>query len=152
MKLLEWPIPPVAAAVVPQVAPTIVAPEGPGYLATAILGAWVVLWFLDRIGRLPGRPLGERRTESFTTSDRALLMEIGASLQRSEKARMSEREVLEHMERLYNLLAYRDHEDGIERFLKFMQDTKVAHKTIDEICDRLRLIEEGLQRRGVIDG
>lgn len=135
LKLLEVPIPPIAAAVIPQVAPSFVggAPEGPGWVATFLLGGWVVLWFMDRIGKLPGRPQGERRsTSAFTDKDRELLGRISADL-----SALVELEVAAKTDKVYNLLATRDPEDGIERFLKFLQETKATRGLMVEIDHKL---------------
>lgn len=42
----------------PQTLPVEAFNNLPGWVATAFLGVWVTLWFLDRVGRLPGQPKG----------------------------------------------------------------------------------------------
>jgi hypothetical protein len=48
------PTPILVGAVVPQVIPPEVMNGLPGWAATFILGVWVVGWWLDRTGKLPG--------------------------------------------------------------------------------------------------
>lgn len=99
--LLAVPVPALVAAVVPQVQPELL--EGlPGWVATGLLGVWVTLWFLDRVGKLPGRGSGER----FTSRDR------------------------EKLDRLVHLFLFRGDEDGIERFPKFMQEARASDREL----------------------
>lgn len=134
LRLLEAPVPIIAAAVVPQLAPILIGAEevarGPGYLAVALLGAWVVLWFLDRIGKLPGRPQGERRNSAFTQSDHTMLKEIATRTQV-----------------VCELLATRD-PDGVERFARFVQDSKRSQAQHAETNAMLQKILVILDERG----
>lgn len=137
-KLLQVPVPPLAAVLVPQAAPDLVAGDGPGYLAVLLLGGWIVLWFLDRIGKLPGRESGERRSAAFTPADRATIDELAGLV----------RVNAERNRKLYDLLAYRDDVDGVERFLKYLQEARKAHTMQAEILATLQKIRAELAKRG----
>lgn len=63
MRILNLPLPVIAALLVPQMEPPQIT--GPGYLAAFFGGAWLVLWYLQQIGRLPGA--GDRRGERRLT-------------------------------------------------------------------------------------
>lgn len=121
MRLFTVPVPVFAAVLVPQLAPTLLE-EGPGYIATAILGVWVTLWFLDRVGKLPGRPQGERRSASFVDADRKKL------------------------EELYHLFLRRGDDDGIERFPKFMQEARGSDMRVVELLTETNAKLERLVR------
>lgn len=108
--LLSLPVPIFSAVLIPQITPELV--DGmPGWVAVLLLGVWVTLWFLDRVGRLPGQPDKKfwEEAESFSKSDR------------------------ERLDKVYTLLAHRDDQDGIERFLKFLQESRISHKAMDDL-------------------
>lgn len=131
--MLSLPVPPIAVAVAQTIPPEVFMGI-PDALLPFIVGAWVVLWFMDRIGRLPGRPKNERRNASFTPEDRELLTQLvdnHAMLTQLSADR-------EKLQALYNLLAHRDDQDGIERFLRFMQESRKAHRTICEVATEMR--------------
>lgn len=110
MRLLSVPVPLFAGVVVPQVSPELLD-RGPGWLATALLGAWVTLWFLDRVGKLPGASRADSNGpgSAFKDEDRKKL------------------------DSLYHLFLFRGDEDGIERFPKFMQESRVADARVVEL-------------------
>lgn len=116
--LLAMPMPFLLGAVVPQVDEHLLQ-GAPGWVATAFLGVWVTLWFLDRVGKLPGRSEGDRRVHAFTTDDREMLRG------------------------LHRLFLHRDGEDGIERFPAFMRDRKAAEA---EVASLLRQVNEKLNQ------
>lgn len=123
--LFSLPVPALAAVVVPQIDPDLLGGL-PGWLATGLLGVWVTLWFLDRVGRLPGRPEGERRAHVFTTDDRKKLEFVA-----------------DRVERLNHLFLFRGDDDGIERFPKFMQEARAADR---ETVELLRRANNSLER------
>src|SRR3990167_10497212 len=71
MRLLNLPVPIFAAALVQGVDPPAVT--GPGWFVAIFTGAFVVLWFLNVIGKLPGAIGSERRGASFRDADRTKL-------------------------------------------------------------------------------
>jgi len=78
MRLLNLPFPLLAAAFVPQIQPPEVTT--PGYIAAAMGGAWLVLWYLQQIGKLPGAN-GERRSGSaFEDDDRARAADVAETV------------------------------------------------------------------------
>jgi len=85
MRALNIPLPVIAALLVPQMeAPHV---TGPGYVAAALGGAWLVLWWLEKIGRLPGGSGGERRGHTFGDRDRARLDEVHKTVTREDAAK-----------------------------------------------------------------
>ena len=70
MRLLNLPVPIFTAALIQQVEPLNVT--GPGWVVALATGAFVVLWFLNAIGKLPGGT-SERRGASFKDDDRRKL-------------------------------------------------------------------------------
>ena len=150
LRLLDLPLPVLAAMVVPQVAPDMLqvpdVPEGPSYIATGLLAVWVTLWFLDRIGKLPGRPQGERRNAAFTPEDRQLLARLVDSNSRLVEI---EEKNSERTHRLYELLAFRDG-DGIERFLKYLQEARDAHRVQRENNTLLKRVLQVVEKGGGI--
>jgi hypothetical protein len=81
LRLLNLPLPIFTAVLVQQIEPPTVT--GPGWLVAIFTGAFVVLWFLNAIGRLPGAH-GERRAPSFGDQDRAHLVEIHKTVTRED--------------------------------------------------------------------
>jgi len=139
-RVLDAPVPVAAAAL--QVVPGIDAGNA-GWFTGALFGVWLVLWFLDRIGKLPGKPAGGVHA-GFHGEDR-------------RKA-----------ERVHSLLATED-EDGVPRFLKHVIETHVAverqgvyvettsklhkliedhHKLVGMVTDQLRIQN---QRIGAVE-
>lgn len=95
-------------------------PAPTGSLATLLLGAWIVLWFLDRIGKLPGGG----SDVGFTDADR------------------------HRLNSLHSLLSHRD-DDGIERFLKFIQDSRTSQAaTLREAQRTNELLERLIAAQG----
>lgn len=93
LDLLNGPIVPTAVAAVPQLEPSLL--EGaPGWVAVLLLGAWVLLTYMEKVGKLPGAV--SRNGVGLTTDEKAQLKKV------------------------HDLLAFRG-EDGIERFLVFTQ-------------------------------
>lgn len=66
MRLLNLPLPILTAVFVPQLEPPQVTT--PGYIAAAMGGAWLVLWYLQQIGKLPGAP--ERRASDQAVTEK----------------------------------------------------------------------------------
>lgn len=130
-RVLDAPVP-VAAAVL-QVVPGIDTGNA-GWFTGALFGVWLVLWFLDRIGKLPGRPQGG----------------VHVGYQPEDRRRV---------EKVHNLLATED-EDGVPRFLRHVIETHLAverqgvyvettnklhrliedhHKLVGLVADQLRI-------------
>lgn len=143
-RVLDVPVPILAA--VAQAIPGM--PEGgmPGWIMGALFATWLLLWFLDRIGKLPGRPRGGIHA-GFLAADR-------------QKA-----------DRVYSLLATED-DDGTPRFLRHVMETHLAverqgvyvettsklhkliedhHKLVGMVTDQLRIQNQriGAVERGV---
>jgi len=82
--LLNLPLPILMAPLAPQIpgmAPATVQ-DGPGWVAVFLLGAWVVLWVLKEIGKLPGQDrnaitvtLPEKRAHQFDEVHRIVTRE-----------------------------------------------------------------------------
>src|SRR3990167_120658 len=70
LRLLNLPVPLFTAAIIQEVEPLNVT--GPGWVVAVATGAFVVLWFSNAIGKLPGGS-SDRREASFLDSDRAKL-------------------------------------------------------------------------------
>lgn len=120
-KMLALPLPIYAAAIIPQVAPEAVD-GGPGWVAVFLLGAYVTIWYLNQIGRLPGGAgVNDRRKSGFQDDDRESLQKL-------------KREVGE----IHAMLGHRG-EDGIERFLTFV-------RKVSDTNNRLARLEEDGQR------
>lgn len=77
MRLLNAPVPIIAAIAAQELAPPRV--EGPAWVTAALAGAFLVLWFLDKAGRLPFSS-SERRTGGYTDTDRAIAATVAAQL------------------------------------------------------------------------
>lgn len=122
LKSLSIPIPPIAVGALQMTTPGL-SESGPGWLATLLLGVWVTLWFLREIGKLPGKaeppavPFG-----GFDDEDR------------------------KRLEALYHLLAFRDDKEGVERFLKYMQEARASHATMQSIDARLAELARAIER------
>jgi len=58
--IFQMPIPFLLGVVVPQTLPLDAFSNLPGWVATAFLGVWVTMWFLDRVGKLPGQTQGTK--------------------------------------------------------------------------------------------
>ena len=84
MRLLNLPVPIFTAAIIQQVEPVNVT--GPGWVVALATGAFVVLWFLNAIGKLPGGG-SERREASFKDTDRGQLNEIHGIVTAEDVAR-----------------------------------------------------------------
>ena len=98
-RMLDAPVP-IAVAVVQGTAPDGLVGGGPGWLMGALFGVWLVLWLLDRIGKLPGRvPNG-----------------VHAGYQPPDRERLN---------RVHDLLAWKD-DDGVPRFLRHVMETHQA--------------------------
>jgi len=78
MRLLNAPVPVLMAILAPQIEPPDMST--PAWVAAIIGVAYVLLSYLNWIGRLPGAT-GERRTRSFTDADRAMLTETHDQLE-----------------------------------------------------------------------
>lgn len=83
VRLFGLPLPILAAAAQLQVMPGV---SGPGWFMGAVTAVFVVLWFLNAIGRLPGAT-GERRTTCFNEKDREKLAEVHRNVTREEPER-----------------------------------------------------------------
>ena len=74
LRILNAPLP-IITAVVMQEIPQPMMTGGPGWAVAVLTGIFIVLWFLNAIGRLPGAS-GDRRTASFRDEDRARLVKV----------------------------------------------------------------------------
>lgn len=116
-KLVEAPIPVVAAAVVPQFVSPEQWPEGPGWLAAFLMGVWVILWALDKMGRLPFK--GDR-------ADAKLVIELPA----------------EHVDRVKAIhgVVTREHPDKPGFFLVWDGSGKLEKALLDSLERQERLV------------
>ena len=114
--LMQFPAPAFLAAAVPQVAPQLV--EGAeGWLAVFLLGVWVTIVYLEKIGKLPG---GKPETPtpillSFNADDARRLKEV------------------------HGLMTFR-REDGTERFVHhgvLLQDVATELRSVARKLDHL---------------
>ena len=124
--LITTPLPAIAGAIVPQVDPDLLV-GAPGWVATFLLGAWVVIVYLDKIGRLPGSEGKERASDgSFSNEDQRRLREV------------------------HGLLSHR-RDDGVERFIHYGQlleqlvhQSTQFDKTVSMLTNELRSVNQRL--------
>ncbi len=115
MKLFNLPIPVVVALILPQVSAGKVdapgsIPGAPAWASIVIATVFLLLWFLNTIGRLPGTNGGtNRRSANFTAEDRLQLKKVA------------------------DLLATRN-DDGMERILVMGQQTREIHECMSAIA------------------
>ena len=81
MRLLDLPIPVIAAVIAPQIEPPEMSTAA--WVAAIVGVAYVLLSYLNWIGRLPGAA-GERRVGGFGDDDRARLTEMHAVVTRED--------------------------------------------------------------------
>lgn len=133
MKVLGLPIPILVAVILPQVdkPPTDVPGMSLGTTGSLILGTvFLVLWFLNAIGKLPGNGANRRR-QAFTSEDRA------------------------QVQKITDLLAERIGDDGLERYLVQAQQTREIHecmlevaKSMEQMSRHMEVLSGHVQRRG----
>ena len=120
----DIPVPVLAGAALPQNLPPEIFMGGPGWLAALLLGAWIVLWFLDRTNRLP-----------FQQKDSAGVVIPHDGFSDADRKRL---------EQLFHLFLFRGDEDGIERFPKFMQESRAMDARVVELLTETNLKLERL--------
>lgn len=104
-----------SAAVLSQLGQN-VPPGAPGWVLTALFGAFITLWFLREIGKLPG----QKASNDLSDLDS------------------------ERIEKLYYLLAQRN-DDGIERFLKLAQEQREGRDIQKQILAELKKITKAIK-------
>ena len=82
MRLLNLPLPIFAAILTPQLETAAQSPT-PGWVAAVAAWIFVLGWFLQQWGKLPGAN-GERRTHMFTPQDRARMEAIYGAVKRND--------------------------------------------------------------------
>lgn len=84
MRLLNLPIPVIAAVIAPQIEPPTMST--PAWVAAIVGVAYVLLSYLNWAGRLPGAN-AERRMQTFTEEDRSRLAEVHRTVMREDPDR-----------------------------------------------------------------
>lgn len=118
---------------------------GPEWLIGAVAGIWLVVWLLDKLGKLPTGGVDRRRGPKFEDEDRKALRDTLTQVVSFTRTGQQDSKKIDD---LHNLLTFRSDEDGIERWLKHhqvMNDTRVLiselSKMTKEVHD-LRLDEQ----------
>ncbi len=122
MKLLSLPVPIIVALILPQVdkPPVDVPGMSSGTTSSLILGTvFLVLWFLNAIGKLPGNG-SNRRSQAFTSADRA------------------------QVKKVTDLLAWRN-DDGVERYLVQAQQTREIHESMSKIAENMESMSRHME-------
>lgn len=106
------------------------APQGPEWLIGAVAGIWLVVWLLDKLGKLPSGGPDRRRGPKFEEDDRKAIQDtlthVVASSRESQPA-------FRKMEQLHGLLTFRSDDDGIERWLRHHQATSEILSLMKEL-------------------
>lgn len=155
-KILAAPVPVVAGAAVvlraqfPTLGDGSAAPDvsgGPQWLMGAVAGIWLVVWLLDRFGKLPNGGVDRRRGPKFEEEDRRAIRETREGMNRLDARFHEESERWRH---LHGLLTYRSGDDGIERWLKHHQTTNESKVLLDKLVlmtEEVRQLRADEQRR-----
>lgn len=107
--------------------------NGPEWLLGAVAGIWLIIWVLEKAGKLPLTTKERRRLPKFEASDReAIASTLSAIASLSEKVvEMNKREAS-----LYQLLTIRD-ADGVERWISHNRATHDTRERVDSITELL---------------
>lgn len=109
---------------------TDIGSQGPEWLIGAVAGIWLVVWLLDKLGKLPSGGPDRRRGPKFEETDRRAILDIASGVTqlgqdfKTESARWND---------LHNLLTFRSGEDGIERWLKHHQTTNESKAILERL-------------------
>lgn len=104
--------------------------QGPEWLVGAVAGIWLVVWLLDKLGKLPGNGgVDRRRGPKFEEEDRAA---IRGTLEGVQKLREHlHAEAAKHSQ-FHQLFTGRS-DDGIERWLIHHQVTRETKTIVQEL-------------------
>jgi len=119
------PVPILLAVAAPQVSPQDI-PGAPVWASIVLGTVFVVLWFLNAIGRLPGQN-SERRAASFTDKDRECLAVTHA-----------------YAKKVAELLGARD-DDGLERYLLHAKMTKDTAETLAQVAKTMESVAQHME-------
>lgn len=147
-KILYFPVP-LAAGVLfaMQDSSSIIPQQGPEWLMGAVAGIWLVVWLLDKFGKLPNGGPDRRRGPKFSEGDRHAISEI---LTRSNQLSLRFEQESKRWKHLHGLLTFRSDDDGIERWLKHHQVTGESRMLLEKLVamtDEIKALRIDEQRK-----
>ena len=108
------------------------ASQGPEWLMGVVAGIWLVVWLLDKAGKLPGGGIDRRQGPKFEEEDRKAIIE---TLTHVTMMAEQSREAASKTNSLHGLLTFRSDEDGIERWLRHHQITTESHAILQKLVE-----------------